>query len=84
MHWKQQLINNAREIRAVTDTTAGQKLLKLLDRQFNSTEAVGENTHETYFNLGQQSVVRYLQIIAEAAPEELNALAEKPAVNTAK
>lgn len=74
MHWKQKLISNTRVIRAVTDTTQGKELLKLLDQQFNVSDAVGDTPYETYFNLGQQSVVKYLQLIAAATPEELSAL----------
>lgn len=72
--WQHKLLSNFRDIKRVTDTQEGKQLLALLEEQFASHNTVGKDALETYFNLGQQSVVSYIRMIADTAPAELDKL----------
>ena len=70
MHWKQKLKDNARIIARITDTQQGKDLIKLLNDVFNHTELRGEDTHDTYYRLGQRDVVEYLNVLIGAKLDE--------------
>lgn len=72
--WQHKLLSKYRDIKRVTDTAEGKQLLAILEDQFAAHEAVGKDALETYFNLGQQSVVSYIRLIAETDPAELEKL----------
>lgn len=68
--WREELAQRAKLFKQVFGTDAGKKVLEQLRRDFLQGEIRAGTTQDTYYNLGQHDLVKYIIEISEVTTNE--------------